>query len=204
MFTVIRADQIEFDTREQMSRIFAEGFTQWLGFFSNDKQTIARAFAHMFVLNQFYVAVTDDRKVAGMAACTDGTASSVKLNPKELRKHLGLYKGTLAGLFLKKEFEATLADPSPVKCSIDFVGTAPEFRGKGAAMVILRHIIENTPYEQFLIEEVADTNIPAMKLYQKLGFQEYKRKPVPLKRAEKIGISGFLSLKYVKGTSDLK
>ncbi|WP_307724181.1 hypothetical protein [Brevibacillus brevis] len=51
-----------------MSQIFEEGFTQWLGFFFNDKQTIARAFAHMFVLNQFYVAVTDDRKVAGMAA----------------------------------------------------------------------------------------------------------------------------------------
>lgn len=38
-------------------------------------------------------------------------------------------------------------------------------------MMILRHMMENTPYEQFLIEEVADTNIPAMKLYQKLGFQ---------------------------------
>ncbi|RAT96988.1 N-acetyltransferase [Brevibacillus sp. Leaf182] len=201
MFTVIRADQVEFDAREQMSQIFAEGFTQWLGFFSNDKQTVARAFAHMFVLKQFYVAVTDDRKVAGMAACTDGTATSVKLNSKELRKHLGLYKGTLAGLILKREFEATLADPSPVKCSIDFVGTAPEFRGQGAAMAILCNIMENTPYEHFLIEEVADTNIPAMKLYQKLGFQEYKRKPVPLKRAKKIGINHFLSLKYVKGSS---
>ncbi|GEC93298.1 hypothetical protein [Brevibacillus brevis] len=61
---------------------------------------------------------------------------------------------------MKKEFEATLADSSPVKCTIDFVGTAPEFRGQGAAMVILRHIMENTPYEQFLIEEVAVTNIP--------------------------------------------
>ncbi|MFG0212061.1 GNAT family N-acetyltransferase [Brevibacillus porteri] len=149
MFTVIRADQVEFDAREQMSQIFAEGFTQWLGFFSNDKQTIARAFAHMFVLNQFYVAVTDDRKVASMAACSGGTAPSVKLNPKELRKQLGFYKGTLAGLFLKKEFEATMADPSPVTCSIDFVGTAPEFRGQGAAMMILRHIMENTPLNNF-------------------------------------------------------
>ncbi|WP_409177718.1 GNAT family N-acetyltransferase [Brevibacillus fortis] len=152
----------------------------------------------MFVLNQFYVAVTEDRKVAGMAACTDGTVSSVKLNQKELRKHLGFYKGTLAGLFLKKEFEATLSDPSPVKCSIDFVGAAPEFRGQGAAMMILRHMMENTPYEQFLIAEVADTNIPAMKLYQKLGFQVYSRKPVPLKRAQKIGINHFISLKYEK------
>lgn len=66
------------------------------------------------------------------------------------------------------------------------------------AMMILRHMMENTPYEQFLIEEVADTNIPAMKLYQKLRFQVYSRKPVPLKRAQKIGINHFISLKYEK------
>ncbi len=69
-------------------------------------------------------------------------------------------------------------------------------------MMILRQILENTPYEQFLIEEVADTNIPAMKLYKKLGFQEYDRKPVPLKRAEKIGINHFILLKYENRSSD--
>lgn len=198
MFTVIRADQVAFDAREQISRIFAEGFTQWLGYFSKDKQIIARAFAHMFVLPHFYVAVTEEGQIAGMAACTDGIVSAVKLDSKELRRHLGLVKGTLAGLFLKKEFEATLGDPSPKTCTIDFVGTAPAFRGKGAAMAIMRYLVEHTPYEQFLIEEVADTNIPAMRLYGKLGFREYKRKPVPVKRAAKIGINHFLSLKYEK------
>lgn len=161
-FTVIRADQVAFDAREQMSRIFAEGFTQWLGFFSKDKQTIARAFAHMFALNRFYVAVTEDRKVAGMAACSDANVPSVKLNPKELRKHLGLVKGTLAGLFLKKEFEATLADPSPVKGSIDFVGTAPEFRGQGAAMVIIRHIIEIRKIAQGIDGPLSDFSVLAL------------------------------------------
>ncbi|MCR8843611.1 GNAT family N-acetyltransferase [Paenibacillus sp. SC116] len=201
MFTVIRAEQLEFDPREQMSRIFAEGFSQWLGYFSNDKQAIARAFEHMFLLHHFYVAVTEDRKVVGMTACTDGTVSSVKLNPKELRKHLGLIKGTIAGLVLKKEFEATKATkgaPSSTHGSIEFVGTDAEFRGQGVAMAIIRHIVEHAPYEQFLIEEVADTNIPAIKLYHKLGFQEYKRKPIPQKRAEKIGINHIVSLKYVK------
>ncbi|TVX92380.1 GNAT family N-acetyltransferase [Paenibacillus agilis] len=204
MFTVIRADQLEFDPRPQMSQIFADGFSQWLGYFSKDNQAIARAFAHMFVLNQFYVAVTDERKITAMAACTDGTASSVKLNSKELRKHLGLVKGTLAGVILKKEFEATKAvktttdAPISTHGSIEFVGTAPECRGQGAASAIIRHMVENVPFDQFLIEEVADTNMPAMNLYQKLGFQEYKRKSIPQKKAEKIGINHIISLKYVK------
>lgn len=50
----------------------------------------------------------------------------------------------------------------------------------------------------YLIEEVADTNTPAINLYKKLGFKEYKRMPVPQKRAEKIGINSIISLKYIK------
>jgi hypothetical protein len=81
-FTILKADKIDLDVRMQMSGIFAEGFSQWLGYFSKDKNKIAKAFAHMFVLNQFYVAIVND-KVAGMTACTDGKTLSVRLNKKE-------------------------------------------------------------------------------------------------------------------------
>ena len=33
----------------------------------------------------------------------------------------------------------------------------------------------------YVIEEVADTNTPAMRLYEKLGFEENRRKPIPEK-----------------------
>lgn len=108
-FKIVKADETDLDVRAQMGNIFADGFTQWLGYFSKDKNVIAKAFSHMFVLEQFYVAVTDD-EVAGVAACTDGESQSVKLNAKELRKHLGLFKGSMAGIFLKKEFEAPYVD----------------------------------------------------------------------------------------------
>lgn len=178
-----------------MSEIFAEGFTQWLHYFSKDKNKIAKAFAHMFVLDQFYVAIMND-KVAGMVACTDCISLSVHLNKIELRKHLGFFKGSLAGLILKKEFETPFKNPQPNTGSIEFVGTAPEFQGQGVASQIINHILENTSYNQYLVEEVADTNIPAMRLYKKLGFEEYKRTPVPQKRAEKIGINNFVSWRY--------
>ncbi|WP_059173354.1 GNAT family N-acetyltransferase [Bacillus sp. FJAT-27445] len=196
-FTVVRADKVDFDVRKQMSEIFSEGFSQWLVFFSKDKNKIAKAFAHMFVLNQFYVAIANN-KIAGMTACTDGADRSVRLNKKELRKHLGFFKGSMAGIFLKKEFEAPFEEFPPNAGSIEFVGTASEFRGQGVASQIINHIIENTPYNDYVIEEVADTNTSAMNLYNKLGFEEYKRKPLPEIRAKKIGINNFLSLKYVK------
>ncbi|MCR1971860.1 hypothetical protein AAGC94_20455 [Clostridium sporogenes] len=97
-FTVIKADKINFDVRTQMSEIFAEGFIQWLEYFSKDKDTIAKAFAHMFVLDQFYVAVLDN-KIAAIAACTDCRTLAVRLDKKELRKHLGTLKVALPELF---------------------------------------------------------------------------------------------------------
>ncbi|TYP71992.1 GNAT family N-acetyltransferase [Paenibacillus methanolicus] len=200
MLHVVRADQAGNDVRRGISEIFAEGFTQWLGFFSKNPQKIAEAFAHMFVLDQFYVALSNGR-VIGMAACTNGISLSVKLDTRELRKHLGFYKGSMAGIFLKKEFESPFVDPSPGVGSIEFVGTAAESRGQGVASQMIRHIIEATPYETYLIEEVADTNIPAMKLYNKLGFQEYKRRQIPIKRSKKIGINYVVSLRYSKPTN---
>ena len=196
-FKIVKADETDLDVRTEMGNIFADGFTQWLGYFSKDENVIAKAFSHMFVLDQFYVAVTDD-EVAGVAACTDGENHSVILNRKELRKHLGLFKGSMAGIFLKKEFEAPYVDFPSNTGSIEFVGTASKFRGQGAASQLIRHIIDNTPYDDYVIDEVADTNIPAMRLYEKLGFEEYSRKPMPQKVTEKNGINNIVSLKYVK------
>lgn len=198
MFDVIRADLAGSGVRRRMAEIFAEGFSQWLGFFSKDPDRIAAAFAHSFVLDQFYVALYEG-EVAGMVACTDGASLSLKLDKKELRKHLGYFKGTLAGIFLKKEFESTTTPPLPPGTgSIEFVGTAAEFKGRGVASRLIRHILEHTPYETYVINEVADTNIPAMKLYEKLGFEEYKRKEIPVKQAKKIGIHAIVSFRLSK------
>jgi len=197
-FTVVKADKVvDIDVRSQMSKIFAEGFSQWLDYFSEDKNKIAKAFAHMFVLDQFYVAIEND-KVAGMTACTDGKTSSIRLNKKELRKHLGIFRGSIAGIVLKKEWESPFEKFPPNSGSIEFVGTAIEFRGQGAASQIIRHILKNAPYNDYVIEEVGDTNIPAVELYTKLGFEEYKRKTLSEKIAQKSGIKHYLSFKYVK------
>src|SRR5690625_4746331 len=111
-FTIVKAYKTDLDVRKEMGKIFAEGFTQRLGYFSNDKNIIAKAFAHMFILDQFYVAIKNS-EIAGVAACTDGKSLSVRLNKKELRKHLGFIKGTIAGIFLKKEFEAPYKNSPP-------------------------------------------------------------------------------------------
>lgn len=63
-----------------------------------------------------------------------------------MRKYLGLYKGTLAGLLLKKPFEK-----------------------------YYENLLENISYDNYIIADVADTNIPEIKLYRNLGSEEYDR-----------------------------
>lgn len=181
---------------KQISDIFVGGFFQWLKYFSNDPQRLSRAFAHMFILDSFYVAVVDG-SIAGIVACTDGKTPSVRLDSKELRRHLGLVRGTITGIILKKQFEN---HPYPFTVepgwgSVEFVATGTEYRGKGVASAIIRHITEATPYNSYVLE-VADTNTPAVKLYEKLGFREIMR--VKQKHSKQSGINFLVYMKYDK------
>ena len=196
MIKIDKADKFDENiVRKGMANIFSDGFTQWLTFFSKDPKKIATAFGHIFVLDQFFVAV-DNKRVVGMVGCTNTKELSVRLNGKELRRHLGWFKGSLALLFLKKEFETPFKPPLENTASIEFVGTASDYAGKGIATQIINYIVENTNYQTYLIEEVADNNIAAMNLYKKLGFVEYRRRKNKL--GKKNGISYLISLKYEK------
>jgi ribosomal protein S18 acetylase RimI-like enzyme len=66
----------------------------------------------------------------------------------------------------------------PQTGSLEFVASATEFRGKGAAKGLISHIMDTTPYDEYVLE-VAVNNTPAVKLYEKLGFAEFKRTPAP-------------------------
>ena len=191
-----RASELEENIRKKISDIFVGGFIQWLQYFSKDLEKLSRAFAHMFILDFFYVAVMDGEP-AGIAACTDGKTPPIRLQPKELRRHLGLIMGTIAGKVLKKALENP---PYPFSVepgwgSVEFVATDAKHRGKGVASAVIQHIVAETPYSAYVLE-VADTNTSAVKLYGKLGFREFVR--VPHKQSKHSGINHLVYMKYEK------
>jgi len=98
---ILCASEFGNDTKMKISKIFVDGFFQWLNFFSKDKDKLTKAFSHMFNLEVFYVAVIDD-EIAGIAACTDGKVSSIHLESKELKKHMGFFMGTITYSVLKR------------------------------------------------------------------------------------------------------
>jgi ribosomal protein S18 acetylase RimI-like enzyme len=191
-----QASEFGDNIRKKISDIFVDGFIQWLQYFSKDSEKLSRAFAHMFILDSFYIAVIDGQP-AGIAACTDGKTPPIRLQSKELRRHLGPIMGTIAGRILKKELE-NHPYPFPVESgwgSVEFVATDTRHRGKGVASAIIRHIVAETPYSTYILE-VADTNTSAVKLYEKLGFREFMR--APQKHSKQSGIDYLVYMKYQK------
>lgn len=191
-----QASEFGENIRKKISDIFVDGFIQWLQYFSKDSEKLSRAFAHMFILDSFYIAVMDGQP-AGIAACTDGKTPPIRLQSKELRRHLGLIMGTIAGKILKRELE-NHPYPFPVESgwgSVEFVATDAKHRGKGVASSIIQHIVAETPYSTYILE-VADTNTSAVKLYEKLGFREFMR--TPQKHSKQSGIDHLVYMKYQK------
>ncbi|WP_246333777.1 GNAT family N-acetyltransferase [Thermoactinomyces mirandus] len=192
-----RASELGEKARKRMSEIFVYGFGKHLTFFSKDYRKLAAALAHMFVLDVFYVAVVDG-EIAGMAACTNGKVSSVKLDPGELRKHLGIYKGTICYLALKSQFERPSVETKDSLASVEFVATASKYRGKGVATAILNRILVLPEYHEYLLE-VADTNTGAVRLYEKAGFKEFKRVKQAWSRIS--GVNYLVYMKYIKSSN---
>jgi ribosomal protein S18 acetylase RimI-like enzyme len=174
-----RTDKLDFDYRPQISRIFVEGFYQWLKYFSKDKEKLTRALIHMFDVSKFYVAV-DGERVAAITAFTDGVNPPIHLEKKELRRHLGLIGGAFAYSMLKQNLEnhSYPFDVTARMGSIEFVATAPEYRGRGVAADLIMHIMDETPRAEYVLE-VADTNTTAVRLYERLGFVEFMRTKAP-------------------------
>lgn len=175
----LRANELSFDPRPQMGMIFAKGFYQWLKYFTKDKDKLARTLTHMFILDYFYVAV-EGNKIAAITACTDGKTPPIKLDKKTMCKMLGFIAGRIAYVMLTKHLvnHKYPFDVFTQTGSIEFVASAAEFRSKGAAHGLITHIIDATPYSEYILE-VADNNTPAVRLYEKLGFVEFKRTPAP-------------------------
>ncbi|MBH1940595.1 GNAT family N-acetyltransferase [Mobilitalea sibirica] len=194
MIEIKKAGNLGEYTKRRISEIFVEGFGKHLTFFSKDSHKLVDAFEHMFVIDLFFVAVVDE-VIAGITACSNGISSCINLDRKELRKHLGFYKGTMAYFILKHEFEKPAIVTGDGLASVEFVATAEKFRKKGVALALINHLFSLPQYSEYVLE-VADTNINAVKLYNKLGFKEFKR--IKQKYSKISGVNYLVYMKYVK------
>ncbi|MCL2387768.1 MAG: GNAT family N-acetyltransferase, partial [Defluviitaleaceae bacterium] len=163
----VKASDLPFNPREQIAKIFAEGFYEHgLSSFSKDKAKLAKAFAHSFVLNSFYVAV-EGEEIMSLVGCTDKKPPPLQMDKKFLIKELGFIRGRIAYWGVNK-FVVNKPYPFemlPQEGSIEFVAAASEHKGKGATYGLLSYVMEASPFNSHVLE-VIDHNEPAIKLYE--------------------------------------
>jgi ribosomal protein S18 acetylase RimI-like enzyme len=192
-----RAIELGDNIREKISEIFVDGFYKDFKSISGDKNKLTKAFAHIFILDFFYVAIINN-EIAGIMACTNMSTSCVKHNKKIFIKYFGIIKEIFLNYLFKFYFQKIPKYPIETNektASIEFVATLEKYRGKGVASTVIKYLHSFFEYDEYVLE-VADINLTAMKLYEKMGYKEIYRKKE--KYAKYSGINYLVYMKYSK------
>ncbi|MFI6299371.1 GNAT family N-acetyltransferase [Nonomuraea sp. NPDC050790] len=195
MIEIARATDLGAAHRRAVAEIFVDGFGSDFAYFSKDPKKLADALQHALVLDVFHVALADGRPAA-ITACTDGRQLSFRHDKRELRRHLGFYKGTIADMAFKREFYTPLPYAKDRMASLEFVATGSKYRGRGVATALLKHLLGLPQYDEYVLAEISDINTPALRLYEKLGFREFTREKV--NHTKRTGINYYISMRLVQ------
>lgn len=195
MIEVVRAPELGQGGYRKVAEVFSDAFASDFAYFSKDTSVLADAFEHMLVFDLFYVAVVDGEPVA-IAACTDGHQQSFRPQWKYMRRYFGLLRATLGTIAFRWEFVRTVTGTTDAMASIEFVGTASGYQGRGAATTLLTNLLALPQYREYVLEEISDINTPALNLYAKLGFVEYGRKKV--RHTKYSGINHYVSMRLIQ------
>ena len=139
------------------------------------KELLINAFSHMFEIDAFYCALTEDQ-VGGMAAFSDNKKRAVNINVKELKKHLG--GGKSKDCYEKfKSLSTPISHYDDDTAYIELIEILDEFKGQGLEEELLKAIVDQTSYRVYIVE-VLDTQTDLMKSLKKCGFLEIQRRLV--------------------------
>ena len=193
---VRRGDELGEGYRRGIAEVFVEGFGEDLQYFAKDPAKLTEAVEHMLVLERFHVALIDGAPAA-LASLTEGDQEAIDHDVRTLRRHLGLVKGTIADRVFRTHFQGNSPEPRPGRVEIGFVASAQRFRGNGAAKAVLNHLLALPGYDEYTLEDIKDTNEPALRLYEHVGFHEYKRRGAGHSRWS--GFEAYVSMKLTQG-----
>jgi ribosomal protein S18 acetylase RimI-like enzyme len=195
---VKRGDELEEGYRRRITEVYVRSFAEDFVAFSRDTGKLADAFEHMLLLDQFYIALVDGEP-AGLASLTEGDQTLFAPRWREIRRHLGLARGLLAYVVIRHWFMRPSDGSRPGLAEIGFVATEPGYQRRGVATALLRHVLAQPGFGEYVLEDIKDTNAPALGAYVKLGFKVYKRRKVRF--ARQAGFTELVSMKLVQDSS---
>jgi ribosomal protein S18 acetylase RimI-like enzyme len=170
MVVVKRGDELGEGYRRRITEVYVRSFAEDFVAFSSDTGKLANAFEHMLLLERFYIALVDG-KPAGLASLTEGEQTLFAPRWREIRCHLGLARGLLCYVVIRSWFMCAFDGARPGLAEIGFVATEPAYQGRGVATALLRHLLAQPEYLEYVLEDIQDTNASALGLglYSKLA-----------------------------------
>ncbi|QEA30053.1 GNAT family N-acetyltransferase [Microbacterium sp. CBA3102] len=188
--TVERGDALGEAYRRRITEVLVQGFAEDFEFFSKDPRVLADAFAHMILLDRFFVALVDGEPAA-IASVTEGQQECFDPDRREIQRTLGGLRGLVCSFIVRSQFLGAYEGARPGLAEIGFVTTAPQHQGKGVATALMSHLLQ-LPYDEFVLRDIKDTNAPALGLYRKFGFTESSSRRVRF--AGRAGFSAYVSM----------
>jgi ribosomal protein S18 acetylase RimI-like enzyme len=155
--------------RERIAHISAESFKEDFAVLTRNLSKVKEILVHDMNLQQFYVAETDG-EVVGNLALTNNTTRAFSICSRHMIDLLGLVRGGIGSLFLKKMFSEPLRVPDEIGY-FEFVAVDASARRQGIASKMIQSAAAMTAYPQYMLDTDFD-NAAAIRVYRKLGFQE--------------------------------
>lgn len=170
--TVRSMADYERDVRGEVAEVFVNGYYKELSYFTRDRNMLENAFRTLFSPEVFYVAEVQGI-IVGILACSHNGQRAMPVALAPFQDAFGNKTGELAYNVMKNEFNPALPYDDETGY-IECVATTEKARGKGVSTALMKHVMSELPYRRYVLE-VTDSNQTALRLYQKLGFREFKR-----------------------------
>lgn len=179
--------------REDIALCIAKNFEKDFSPLSKDNKKIQTILKNGLNIDKFYTIKTDEEFV-GTLSLSDINGRAMKTDLSTYIKNLGIIKGIITKITLKREFEKKL-EYSKDTAYIELLAINPNFRRQKVASKLIDYVIKNTNYSKYLLE-VTNINTPAINLYTSLGFKEIRR--VKEKYAKYTGFDERIYMQYEK------
>ncbi len=179
--------------RSDIALCIAEGFKKDFDVLCKNTHTVATAISTGLQISKFYVAESEN-EVVGVVAISDCNGRAATTDIASYKENFGFFKGSIANLVLKEEFESPLDYP-PTTGYIEFVAVRNSHQRKGIATSMLKESMIQSSYEDYVLD-VTDVNPAAIRCYSALGFKEFKR--AKEKHSKQKGFSAKIYMKYQK------
>lgn len=161
-------NQLEASHVQQTAALLVDSFYSMFKGITKERELLQRLFTPCMQLDLIYVLLKEDR-VAGLIAVSDSRRRAIVMKEETCVSVFGPVKGKILAWQLGKmlSIPAVKGDRSGY---VDFIATSPEYRRKGVGGQLLTFAEAGLDFDELYLDVLKD-NLPAVSLYEKMGYR---------------------------------